>query len=89
MVGCFVTDYNNCTRESGDVSESVFGHNMTLRHQNNAGYDFNYNMISRDFAEAAKNSSSEYNKYLINSQVGYAANAKVGPDRIIDRCENR
>ena len=86
MVGCFVTDYNNCTRESGDVSTSVFGQNMTLQHQNEGGYDFNYNnTISRDFAEAAKNSSSEYHKYLINSEGGLCNENTIGSkDRIID-----
>lgn len=86
MVGCFVTDSNNCTRESGNVSQSVFGQNMTLRHQNSGGYLFNYNdIVSRNFAEAAKNSSSEFNKYLINSQGGLCSENAIGSqDRIID-----
>ena len=82
----YVTDYNNCVRETGNVSTSIFGERFTIRHQNTAGYEYNFNDIaSRNFAEAAKNSSSEYDQFLINSNGGLCSENAVGSkSRMID-----
>lgn len=83
----YIDDYNKVTTEGGEVNSSILGDHMTRFHQNQAGFNFNYNdQIGRDMATAARSSSPEFvENYLLNAKGELCSQCPIGSEgRIID-----